>query len=764
MVGLDALQQGYQKDIDALRAASDAEFGIFSQRVETPEGETWVRDATQALALDDKKRPSHDALSIEANNTLLRMLTRIRAIDYAISQHPSMRMEEKTRLRNEIKQAFEEDKKVPRYKANILHFANQEVPPKNASKLINEIETEFSTFLITKLHEANLTKGCTTKEHAEALLAHYKVLYSVLDPAMPLVTLTYDEKMRILQRETQYPVTEKTKFQKAYKAELDEVIPYPLDDEVNAHTVHNEAKQQADACFADLLVADDRMLTSQARKTHLMGVKNAFIAKVETQKLPDEITVEQIEDPLGPMDDDKPLWLGRMAVPVYVGKGEKDAGKKNKHIQANLEQLRMAAEKYMQSDQDKLKIHLTTLNTYTNIDGEQQDVMIDGLRRAMSGSKDKVSVIPTNDIGMIYTPELAKSIKQKGKFQPGQKADRLDLAVDVTLEANAQANTISFVNCAGGADRTGTVVEKAIQNHTAKKMGVEASDVETMRARGFNSAEIAHQMVPGTPGMKPCSKANNWFGWGRATFSKQAGREFYLETSLLNKENKVKHANCLKKTSDAAADEYDNAVDALAAVTKVTTETGILLAHKEKGVAILSRARLIQVEAKPQDIKNWTALYKAVTGVINELETHGMSEAYLKELERIDKMCGVFSKQAKEQELMDNFLVTAVMGIATVILLTVPLFNSIFLVAGLVLAATSLKVTSSLKLFAGLSQQVSSTLMGGLNDTPEHGVIEVTRDFAKGGQGFFKAEKDKPSGSKDGLEPKNKGGFEPDAH
>lgn len=739
MDGLDELQQGYQKDIDALRAASDLEFGILSKRVTTPEGEAWVRDATQALALGASDRPEHNVLAIEANNTLLRCLARLRPIDYAISKQTSL--DGKDELRKALYQRFEALSSVIR-------------DPATTKARIKEEEEEFNTFLVETLHEANLTKGCSTRKHAEALLAHYKVLYSVLDPAMPMVTLTYDEETRILQRETQYPVTEKTKFQKAYAAELKEVIPYPLDDEVSAHTVQSEAKQQADACFADLLVADDRMLTSQARKTHLMGVKNAFIVKVETQKLPDNTKIESLKDPLAAMDDDKPLWLGRMAVPVYVGKGEKDVNKKNAHIQANLEQLRMASKKHMKQE-GGLNIHLTTLNTYTNIDGEQQDVMIDGLRRAMSGSKDEVSVVPTNDIGMVYTPELAKSITKKGKVQPGQKADRLDLAVDVTLEANAKANTISFVNCAGGADRTGTVIEKAIQNHTAKKMGVEASTVEAMRARGFNSAEIAHHVVPGTPGMKPCSKANNWFGWGRATFSKQAGREFYLKTADLNKKNKIKDADCLKQTSTAAAHEYNEAVDALRSATTLNKEAGVLKDMKKAGADILSRAALMRDTVKPQDVKNWTVLYKAVTGVINELENHGMSENYFKDLQRIDKMCDVFSGKDKLDKRIRYFVETAIMSAAVVILLMVPWFHSIVLVAGVLLAATGLKIASSLKLFGGLAQQVSSTLMGGLSETPEHGVIEVTRSFSKAGQSFFKAEQASSDNDPKDLKPKN---------
>jgi len=753
---MDDLQLGYRKDIDDLRKANDSKFGIASQRVTTPEGDMWVRDATQALDLDHDDRPSHDALSIAGNNALMRCLTRIRAIDYAISKDPSLTDENKKRLRQEIKTVFEEP-----HKKNILHYANREVPPTNTLKLIDEIEEQFNTFLVKKLHEANLTKGCTTQKDAEALLAHYKVLYSVLDPAMPLVTLTYDKASRILQRETQYPVTEKTQLQKASVGFLKTVIPHPLVGEVNAHTVHNEAEQQADACFADLLVADDRMLTSQARKSHLVGVKNAFIVKVETEGAVDADEAERMrsfiaKNPLSPMDDPNPLWLGRMAVPVYVGKGEKYT---NAHVKANLEQLQMAAKKHMKHEAE-LKIHLTTLNTYTNIDGEKQDVMIDGLRKGMEGTNSEVSVVPTNDVGMLYTPELADSIGKKGKVQPGQKADRLDLAVDVTRAASKQAHTISFVNCAGGADRTGTVIEKAIQEHTAEKMGVDISDVAAMRARGFNSAEIAHHVVPGTPGMKPCSEANNWFGWGRKTFSELVGREFYLKSADLNKKNKVKKVDFLKEPSVAAGAEYKKAVANLEAAIAIPTEEGALFNLKKAGAAILSRAKLVEVKHNARKRDDLSKIYKLATQVIQQCETKNLSREQLNkiglDLLRLEKMQEVFSGENKLAKRIGNFIVAAVVSISMIILLTVPWFHSILAVTGLLIVISSVKLGVSLGLWGSIAKQLALTSMGGLNTTPDHGVVEKTSEFTETGQTFFKAEKEKLDKVEEGHGPEHK--------
>ena len=335
-------------------------------------------------------------------------------------------------------------------------------------------------------------------------------------------------------------------------------------------------------------------------------------------------------------------------------------------------------------------------------------------------------------------------MKQKGRVQPGKKADRLDLAVDVVLEAEQQENTLSFVNCAGGADRTGTVIEAAIQKHTAKKMGVKKSDVEAMRARGFNSAEIAHHVVPGTPGMKPCSKANNWFGWGRKTFSDVVGCELYLKSADLNKKNKVKDVRCLKKPSAAAVDEYNMAVAKLVAATNITKEKGILLNLKQDGAAILVRAKMMEGEVKPEDRAKWTLLYTRVAGVLNEVEkTKGINEACFKELQRLDKMCEVFSGQATVAKRIKTFIFSALVGAGALILLSTPFFHGILAVAGVFIALTSIKITSSLGLWGGTLTHLSSTFMGALNTQPDQGVVEQAHKFSKTGQTFFNQNKPK---------------------
>ncbi|MDF1684408.1 MAG: hypothetical protein P1U36_07085 [Legionellaceae bacterium] len=745
---LDQLQQGYRDNIDALRAASDAEFGIVSKRVPGRDGapDTWERDATQAFALDDPQRPPHDAAMIEANNTLLRMLARLRPIDYMLSKHENNFLDEDTRqvLRNKLNIMFEENKTA------ILALARSNDLPleknERITKAMHKIEKAFSTVLINSLHEANLTKGCSTQHDAEALLAHYKILYSVLDPAMPLVTLTYDKDEGILQRETQYPVTEKTEFQKGYAGVLKNVNPYPLEgeveSEVNAHTVHNEAKQQADKCFADLIVADDRMLTSQARKSHVVGVKNAFIVKVETQRCEYGFDLERDKEQL---DDKDPLWLGRMGVPVYVGSGEKDT---KTHVKENFEQLEMAAKKYMKHE-GELNIHLTTLNTDTSIDGEKQDVMIAGIREAMEGPKYEVSVVPTNDMGMLYTPQVADVIQQEGKAQPGQKADRLDLAVDVVLKAEDRANTISFVNCASGIDRTGTVIEAAIQRHIVAKLEVDKSAVENMRARGFNSAEMTHHMVPGTPGMKPCSKANNWFGWGRKTFNDLAEREFYLKSALLNKKNKIKNVDCfdtpsalLKAELEKHEEKLEEKLEALLVSMRASENSDNLRTDMIKAAEqVLNKAKH-RFAFKTKDYEQVSAIYVLVTHVLEQTNKENLAEEELHEidlsLKRINSIMEELPNAQSLKKKIQNFVLTAVVTLAAAVLLSVPWFNAIFFVSSLLVVLSSVKVGGVVGAYGALAKKAFIFSLPGSKDfILDSTVRDKTKAFTQAGQTFF---------------------------
>lgn len=586
--GDDVYQDAYRDTMDALRTQNDVFFNIESRRYfDVHLGkDVWFRNASQAFELG--YRPSHDALFVEKNNMLMRCLSRLRAIDYAISQTDNPSLDEvnsevaPTSRRQEIRNELNAGLKGLQTSIDALSEEGN-----ITLELMLKVEKDFNDFLMKQLHAANLTEGCLDAKQAERLLFHYRTLSSVLDPAMPLVTLTYDASSQILQREEQYPVTVKTDVQREEAQKLKQVIANPLKREKNSHTRNNLATQHADACFADSLVDDERMLSAQARKTHLVGVKNAFIVKTSTQfDVPqfgepvNQYRSKINESPMQPLEEAKVTWLARAGVPVFMGKGE-TTSVINQHTQENLTQIEQAGLVLMGDDAAQA-IHLTVLNTDTI--HERQDKMLSSLRHEIEYNEEnqhEMSNVPTNDHGTaFFCARLSLKIRdafkaRKGEayfaWTAGQKATRLKVAVDAML-ASIQAGYLSCVNCASGQDRTGTVVEKGIQEVTleqwiatfeqregnapnAEQIEKQIKKIQEMRARGFNAAEIASHMSPGSPGMKIRSKANNWFN-AKRTFGEQAEKEFYLESAETNKSNPVENVDFLSVPEKVARDEF----------------------------------------------------------------------------------------------------------------------------------------------------------------------------------------------------------------
>lgn len=590
--GNDPYQDSYRATMDVLLSEQDRFFNIDSYRYFDKETgqDIWVRDATGAYSLNHTLRPKHDAVPIEGNNALMRCLSRLRAIDYVIAQVESEALDkvhEGTTKREQIRISLHQAFKA--LEVDIKGYDEPTVDAHDEQQLaaIRNQERAFNTLLIRKLHEANLTEGCLTKQDAEKLLMHYRTLSSVLDPAMPLVTLTYDEAGQMLQQEVQYPVTVKTATQKEAIASLKQVVRIPEQAEKNSHTLSRIAIQQADACFADCLMADDRMLSAQARKTHLMTVKNAFIVKTSTalgiKSLRNNPLYSDVKQkPLEPIDDDNQIMLARTGSLVFVGKGEKKR-ETDKATQENLKQIQIAANRINNKSDETASIHLMVLNTDSR--QERQDKILSGLRRVIVGDAESshvMSNVPTNDIGTaFYSPSLSVAIQDTYKQQKsqnnswwtlGQKATRLQMAVTATLSAIA-AGFISCVMCASGQDRTGTVIEKSIQEKTleqwiayqTKQTGSapEASAVERqrkliqeMRARGFNASIISTHMAPGSPGLKKQSKANNWFN-AKRTFGPFADNEFYLDSADTNKQNFVGDVTFLQSPDEVARETFE---------------------------------------------------------------------------------------------------------------------------------------------------------------------------------------------------------------
>ncbi|KTD22164.1 putative esterase with patatin domain [Legionella lansingensis] len=589
------LQSGamnYETMSDLLRETNDAQFGIVSTLNDKNE---WVRDATHAIPLE--QRMSHDAPVIDANNTLLRCLSRLRPIDFAIGKKLG---EDGQTIQADIKEQFS---KLSEEILQIAQDSNKSDQQKQTE--INQKEQEFNTFLIEKLHEANLTKGCETSEDAEKLLFHYRNLSSVLTPARTMITLTYDKQAQVLQRETQYPVTEKTPEQKEAIKQLKTVTPYPFKEDKNSHTVNNIATQEADSLFADLIGRDDTALPAQARKTHLAGAKNAFIVKNELIEIKDEAILDDPEalDGLTAETDDDVLWLARMGSPAYVGKGEGSEAIQT-HTREDFDQVRKEAATRMGKDSDSLTLHVTTLNTVSPL--EKQSTIIEHVYKATKereDREDKVSYVPTNPDGTFRALSVAEGLDFDGEAQPWgiaplQKATRLESVSKVVLAASRTANTLSVVHCASGQDRTGTAVEKSIQEWMKKRYEVKGlttpdtpTNIETMRAEGGNAAEITTHHVHGSPGMKTDSVADNLFG-SKGTFSPRVTQELYRKSAKTNKENKVGKVDFLKKPSELAIKEFNENLEQFnASLKEVPNNT-----PKEKTLIAKGNELLVQVD------------------------------------------------------------------------------------------------------------------------------------------------------------------------
>ncbi|MBL7480563.1 hypothetical protein [Legionella bononiensis] len=545
------LQDLYSEMGDLLRETNDAQFGIVSQLVQVDGEEQWVRDATHSVPLEE--RMPHNAPVIEANNALLRCLSRLRPIDFAINQKLGDQ-DPGPACRDRLKVNFQELTRA------VLETAQSGKSNSEKLKAITKLETEFNSTLVKELHEANLTQGCDTAEQAEKLLFHYRNLSSLLEnPARTMVTLTYDKTARVFQRETQYPVTEKTQAQHDAIKELAKIQPYPFSEEKNAHNSKNTAIQEADALFVDLMDQDTTALSAQARKTHPVGAKNAFIVKNELIPMTEEVLEESDLNTVH-ADQENTLWLARMGVPVYVGSGESSKAVEAHTIQ-NLEQMRMAAERRMNIESPRL--HVTCLNTYSPL--ENQTTMINNLYKATrkQGNGDDITYAPTNPDGTFRSMDVAPNLHfAEGEAPVGtlplQKANRLAQVTKVVLAAAQKDATVSIVQCASGQDRTGTAVEKSTQIWMQKRyeqMGRNPANIETMRAEGGNAAEITTHHIHGSPGMKTDSMANNFFGSSTA-FSSASSEQFYLSSAKTNKQNKVGNVDFLKIPSDEARNQY----------------------------------------------------------------------------------------------------------------------------------------------------------------------------------------------------------------
>ena len=539
---------------DLLREVNDAQYGIVStKQTKTENGKTeiqWVRDATAAVSIDAKDRMSPNDPLIEANNALLRMLSRLRPICYAIgTNNKDMNMN----MNIEFATLAEE----------ILTTAQNEKSASQKLESIKNIEKGFNTYLLEQLHAANLTTEIYTEEDAKKLLFHYRNMSSLLEPARTVVTYTYEETKGALVREIQYPVTEKTEDQKKCLEQLKSEIPYPSKSEMSAHSKLKLALQKVDTLFADKMLADDTMLPAQTRKTNLVGVKNAYIGETSVVFLggsglnddPNAIFNQKYEK-----NKTKSFWYARTGSPVYVGKGEKDDSVQL-HTEENLKQIIMAANKRrgITEGEPGLKIHFTSLNTDSILNLENQNIIIGNLKKALlkENTSGSFSNVPTNFEGKWFHSSNISSQFSASPDKTTLSTNRFDEASNLALKVAENDNFISTIGCASGQDRTGTAVvlaqtkwltqqfdafdskppapqgesEELINSDETKIQLTNKERASNLLATGGNAAEIATELVHGSPGMKSESDPG--------IFSKNVSSTYYRKSANTNKEPKL---------------------------------------------------------------------------------------------------------------------------------------------------------------------------------------------------------------------------------
>jgi hypothetical protein len=549
----------YDKLSDLLRECNDAHFGITSTYQHRDGQHLWIRDAINSKPLDN--RISHDSPTIQANNMLLRVLSRLRPIEHAIGKH----------LRDDALPIINKLRAVFELKMSLVCIATQGgMSDEEKLDYINSEELTFNNFLLNELCEANLTSGIYTQEDGEKLLSHYRNLSSLLVPARTMVTVTYDADAKVLHRETQYPVTIKTLKQKAELDNLKAVTPYPIGDEKTAHTTLKKALQQADSFFAEEIVADDTALPAQTRKTHLVGAKNAFVVKNE---LFFGVEQESINAQVNATPENT-LWLGRTGSPAYIGKGE-TSSRVLEHTKEALEQIRLTAESLMPRavDAPRLQLHMTILNTDSPL--EHQSTIVDNIQDAMKDTDNAWSYAPTNWDGTNRLLEVSDKLnfelsKKPSGSSPSDKKGRLESVASIMQAAAKQPNFLSVVNCASGQDRTGTAVEKTTQDWIAERYALNGQGhsiprIGTIRATSFNAAEITSHHVHGSPGMKQDSQTDG-------IFSEKADREFYRNSAKTNKKNKVDKVDFLKIPSERDREKYLAALDELGQFLRIRSD------------------------------------------------------------------------------------------------------------------------------------------------------------------------------------------------
>ncbi len=668
-VHADATLKRYAQQEDELRAGIDAYYNIHRSVEKAEDKETYptgyvvFRDATHANPVGTPDT----SLQVEANNALLRVLGRLRGIDYTLMEKSKSKLvspaekEIYSALRETLSADFE----------NLI----AEISAQTTESAIKALEETFNTEkLCAALHQANLDEGCRKAKDYEKLLFHYRNLSCLIEPARSLVTIAYDEKNNVLHRITQRPVAKAVPEQLKKIVEMRHAVLFPTKEELNYQTRQKMAFQEANVYFADLLLQPDRMPSSQMRKTHPPKARNAFLVKNELiflgeNKLAEDIVKRNDFIKHEPAKLENTQYFMRSATPVYVGKGESDDSIQQ-NARANIQQMRefskrqiskdkqklegKDADEYTQISSDHVSIHVTSLVTDTPI--QSGDKITNHLYRATRYNTEKpgdhISYLPCNMEGTLRSPEIVpdlispesdvqldryatasenslflpdKEIKTKRLLPtPFNQAARYKLAAEISNKIRAREDMIELPVCASGQDRTETESRYATQlwaENLYRENKCDAKQVERTQTLSRNSAEINAHTIGGSRGCKNASR-------GRGLYSAETDRAMYLASAETNKKNFVNKkmlATVLKNTSPIATLQLENALTNLR--TAIDEENNAQL--KSAGKNVLKNAEQLQEKIKHKDIGTLTRTINQTTAVIktpgdgNTLQRYG---------------------------------------------------------------------------------------------------------------------------------------------
>lgn len=720
-------------DLDnQIRTQIDSDLGIKRKIVQDekayPTGSAVIRDATSTEPIN----AYHESrFSMEVNNMLLRVLGRLRGIDYALMKQAESDPENETiysNLRRDLSKQFD------KLTSSANEFSSD---PKNGErdfelfkKFLYKYEERFNTeVLCNALYQAHLDEGCSSQADYEKLLFHYRNLSALIEPAKTLITICYDDKAKVIHRIRQDPIAKKLPQQGAAIAkEMSETCLYPSPNKRNFQTSQKMAMQIANSCFADLAGRDDRMLGAQTRKTHMHGAKNAFFVTnelvfgVEEKDLRQEVLMNL------PSNPEDVQYFVRSATPVYIGGGETER-RVQEATRANIEQIRrFAIEKRELTGEEaqNLKIHYTCLVTDSPLEG--QDRMIHHAYQATrynSESQNDISYIPTNWDGTHRRLDLATKLEidhpPSTAPTPSNQAARYRQAVQVSVSIRGKQDVCELVTCASGQDRTGGETEAATLawvRERYKKHGItfnqesldpeKGDSAEQARAKGRNAADLNGHLVGGSPGCKKDSCGRSLIGHDHL-FAPETEEAMYLDVANTNKSNKVDKSSlkaCMTSTkSEIAEKQYIRAMLGLEAAYKGCQNEALW----EAGKNVYEQVSKVKDRVPHQDLGILIRTVKQATEVLSG------SKSKQVQAEGISRL-GVIAKELNKKSLLKKvggalLVLGGVALVAAGILFAIPSGGGSLLAA--VLGAKAIAVAAvTLGLQSTIAVGASSALVG----------------------------------------------------